>query len=194
MLDLILVDRSVERCAIDCWVVSDGEWVLTSDHLPIVATIGPREATSAEWVLQGEVPHRKDMIALRKATSEDISMYQYHIELALDQALSDEDSPNSLSDRITNVLHSAAQSSLLHNKYNKYLTPYWTADVKQAHKVCGQKRRIWIAEGRPRGRTSVSYTNYKEAKSRFRKLQREESNTYMDNVYSDLDEAAGLDY
>ena len=57
MLDHILVDRSVERCAIDCRVVSDGEWVLTSDHLPIVATIGLREANSAEWVLQDEVPH-----------------------------------------------------------------------------------------------------------------------------------------
>ena len=59
----ILVDRSVERCAIDCRVVSDGERVLTSDHLPKVATIGLREATAAEWVLQDEVPHRNDIIA-----------------------------------------------------------------------------------------------------------------------------------
>ena len=38
------------------------------------------------------------------------------------------------------------------------------------------------------------YHTYKEAKSRFRKLQRAESNAYMDKVYSDLDEAAVLDY
>ena len=103
MLDHILVDRSVERCAINCRVVSDGELVLTSDHLPIVATIGLREATSTEWDLQNEVSHRNDMIAWRKVTSDDISLYHNHIEIALDHALSNDDSPNGMSDRITNV-------------------------------------------------------------------------------------------
>jgi len=52
----------------------------------------------------------------------------------------------------------------------------------------------WIAEGRPRGLDHSSYTHYKKAKADFRNIQGTESKNYIDKVYSDLDNAAGLDY
>ena len=51
-----------------------------------------------------------------------------------------------------------------------------------------------INENRPRGRQNQSYLNYKNAKSNFRRLQRQESEKYYDKIYSDLDEDAGLDF
>ena len=194
MIDHILVDRSLENSSIDCRVVKDGEWVLTSDHFPIVATIGLRKVTPTETGLGTENLQRNDMVAWRKITNEDISRYQSHIETALGLSPYGDVSPNMLSDRITNISHMAAENSLPHNRFNKYLKPYRTADVKEAHRIARYNRRLWIAEGRPRGSNFVSYTNNKVAKARFRKLQRTESDAYMEKVFNDLDKAAGLDY
>ena len=159
MIDHILVDRSLENISIDCRVVNDGEWVLTSDHFPIAATIGLREVTPTETGLGTESLQRNDMVAWRKITNDDISRHQSHIETALEHSPHGNVSPNVLSDRITNILHTAAENSLPHNRLNKHLKPYWTADVKEAHKIARYNRRLWIAEGRPRGPNFVSYTN-----------------------------------
>ena len=80
------------------------------------------------------------------------------------------------------------------SKFNQFTKPYWTKEVKEAHTQSRNLRRIWITENRPRGKQNQSYLNYKNAKSSFRKLQRHESEKYYDKIYSDLDEAAGLDF
>ena len=78
--------------------------------------------------------------------------------------------------------------------FNKYSKPYWTRDVKLAHDLSRSCRRDWLAAGKPRGAQHQSYANYKRAKCAFRKIQRQESNKYLDKVFLDLDEAAELDY
>ncbi len=101
---------------------------------------------------------------------------------------------DSLSDGIRHAIHHAANTVLPKSTFNKHTKPYWTSEVKNAHSKSRQMRATWIANGRPRCRANIYFRNYKEAKSQFRKIQRIESEKYMDNVYNDLDEAAELDY
>ena len=194
MIDHILVDRSLENNVTDFHVIDGNEFVLTSDHLPLIATFNLREATSTNVNFCSENSQRNDMIAWRKITSDAITQYQSHIETACRDLPSDGLCADELANRITHVLHTAAKKSLPHNKYNKHLKPYWTDNVKEAHRIARFKRRLRITEGRPRGSNHTSYTEYKLAKARFQKLQRIESNAYMERVHNDLDEAAGLDY
>ena len=100
---------------------------------------------------------------------------------------------NGLADRITECIHEAAYDALPLKRFNKYSKPYWTRDVKFAHDISRSCRRDWLAAGKPRGGQHQSYANYKSAKNAFRKIQRLESNKYIDKVFSDLDEAAELD-
>ena len=54
--------------------------------------------------------------------------------------------------------------------------------------------RLWLADGRLRGRNHKTFSDYKDVKTRFRHIQRNESETYSNKVFEDLDMAAGLDY
>ncbi len=119
-------------------------------------------------------------------------MYRTLLDEALGTVQPDGDyTVDSLSDRITHAIHYAANVSLPKSKFNKYSKPYWTRDVKAAHCKSRQMRTIWISNGRPRGREHPSFRSYKQAKAQFRKVQRMESDKYMNKVYTYLDE---LDY
>ena len=101
---------------------------------------------------------------------------------------------NCLADSITECLQDAAHDVLPSKPFNKYSKLYWTRDVKLAHDLSRSCRKDWFAAGNPRGAQHQSYANYKRAKCAFRKIQRQESNKYLDKVFADIDEAAELDY
>ncbi|KAJ8307579.1 hypothetical protein KUTeg_014868 [Tegillarca granosa] len=54
-------------------------------------------------------------------------------------------------------------------------------------------RRIWVCEGRPRGRQHQSYSNYKDAKRQFRNTLQNACDSYLQRTYQDIDDAAGCD-
>ena len=133
-----------------------------------------------------------------KATTKTIEKYSEALSSRMEQSglYIPPLSVNKLADSITECLHGAATAAL-HvplKPFNKYAKPYWTREVKSAHEVSRSRRKDWLAEGKPRGSQHQSYTNYKNAKASFRRIQRHESEKYFDKVFSDLDEAAGLDY
>ena len=45
----------------------------------------------------------------------------------------------------------------------KYLMPHWDQSLKDLHKAMGEKRKMWIADGRPRGNSFSSYGQCKDA-------------------------------
>ena len=83
---------------------------------------------------------------------------------------------------------------LAQGKFNKHATPYWSPTLKAAHTHAHHLRRTWSSEDRARGRHHPSYLLYKEAKTQFRRQQRQHIVTNQNKVFGDLNKAADVDY
>ncbi|MES9879357.1 MAG: reverse transcriptase family protein [Sedimenticola sp.] len=188
MIDHLLVDNTtrVEKFTI----LDDSDMVLTSDHLPFIFTISGFDSIPN---VVGDTSNRK-CIAWNKMTLANLHAYQYHISAYLSNVKCRDLSVNELANIIGSAMTDAAKSTMPNSKFNKFAKPYWTSAVKEAHTRSRLLRKIWIDNGRPRGRQYESYSNYKDQKSVFRNLQRLESERYQQKVHSDLDEAADIDY
>ena len=99
-----------------------------------------------------------------------------------------------ISEKIVQALHAAAEKALPKSVFNQHVKPYWSKQLKDAHDLARYHRRIWVAYGKPRGVAYLSYVNYKSSKTQFRRFQRNASDTYLNKIYDELDEAAELDY
>ena len=98
----------------------------------------------------------------------------------------------SLYDSLVTAIRIAAEVTLPKGQYNKHAKPYWTDEVKEAHRQQRQKRVEWVKQGRPRNNENVYYRSYKDAK-RFRKIQWNAINTIELKYNSELDETAECD-
>jgi exonuclease III len=94
---------------------------------------------------------------------------------------------------LVNLLLCAADKTLPKFKFNKHSKPYWTTEVKFAHSEQRRLRRIWISEGKPRGKCSVSFTNYKNAKRKFKQDQVKAISDVDRQFYENLEEHAECD-
>ncbi|MCG8048280.1 MAG: reverse transcriptase family protein, partial [Candidatus Thiodiazotropha endolucinida] len=65
--------------------------------------------------------------------------------------------------------------------------------MKDLHAGMRQARRLWIAEGRPRGSTFVTYRNYKRSKAIFRSYHRKCAQNYLYELNNEIDKAAEID-
>ncbi|CAC5398172.1 unnamed protein product [Mytilus coruscus] len=91
------------------------------------------------------------------------------------------------------VLDYLLVSEELSGSFNPTTKPYWSDEVKQAHKAKRLARRKWINQGRPRGVNFPSYVEYKSAKNEFRNRQRFAYSAYMINTNREIDETAECD-
>ena len=85
-----------------------------------------------------------------------------------------------------------SESVLPKTCFRRYLKPYWNANLKQLHAVMREKRRHWIADGRPRGQQFQSYIMYKSAKRMFRAQHRLCAEQYLNEVNAEIDQAAEM--
>ena len=83
---------------------------------------------------------------------------------------------------------------LSQGKFKKHEKPYWSSTLKADHTHARHLRRTWISEDRPRGRHHPSYLLYKEAKTQFRRQQRQHIVTNQTKVFDDPNKAADVDY
>ena len=72
--------------------------------------------------------------------------------------------------------------------------PYWSPALKAAHTHARHLRRTWISEDRPQGHHHPSYLLYKEAKTQFRRQQRQHIVTNQNKVFDDLNKTADVNY
>ena len=94
---------------------------------------------------------------------------------------------------IVHILHTCAAETIPMSRFNPFTRRNWTKNVKALHDVERAKRRIWMAEDRPRGMHHPSYREYKRAKRQFRNALDSEHDKYMRETYRDNDEAAECD-
>ncbi|CAC5424032.1 unnamed protein product [Mytilus coruscus] len=95
--------------------------------------------------------------------------------------------------KLTNKLKEYANITIPSGSFNPKTKPYWSDEVKQAHKAERLARRIWIHQGRSGLVNIPSYVEYKSAKNKFRNRQRFAYNAYMDNTYRVIDEVDECD-
>ena len=108
-------------------------------------------------------------------------------------ALKDVDDVDVLEESLTNAIHKSAESTLTKIAFNSNAKPYWRTQVKEAHPQAQYLMRLWLADRRPRGRNHKTFSDYKDAKTRFRRIQRNESEKYSNKVCEGLNMTAGLD-
>ena len=94
---------------------------------------------------------------------------------------------------LVHTLHTCAAETIPMSSFNPFTRPDWTKNVKALHDIERAKRRLWMADGRPRGMHHPSYREYKRAKRHFRNVLDSEHDKYMRETYRDIDEAAECD-
>ena len=186
MIDHIFIETSMVNKLCNSFVFND-EDIFTSDHLPIFLQFSINECT---FNLAS-----KTSIAWNKCTCDHISAYQNQLSDILNASIIDtkSDDVDEINEIITKGIHKAAKIFPKSN-FNKHTKPYWSAEIKNKHYQSRCLRRKWISEGRPRGRMSQSYNEYKIAKNDFRRLQRYEANEYVNKKNEELEHAAEVDY
>jgi len=90
-------------------------------------------------------------------------------------------------------MYLAAEKSLPKRQFRHYLKPYWNEAVKTAHKFVLYERKMWIENGRLRGRQFQTYCDYTDAKTNFRKIHEQAYTQYMELANKELDKAAEID-
>ena len=87
----------------------------------------------------------------------------------------------------------ASDLTLPKTKFRPYLKPYWDRALKDLHAAMREKRRVWVREGRPRGRNYVSYNEYKSSKRLFRAHHRACAERFLLELNAEIDQAAEVD-
>ncbi len=179
-LDYVLIDEMLNTCVKSCTVVEEGTLANTSDHLPIIMSIDIPVAPTTTRARDHHWP------SWHKATEADINSYRTLTEnnISLNNlSVSSDSDIDAMAQTLTELLITTAQSCIPHKSFNQLTKPYWNNDVKIAHRTERLARQFWISEGRPRGHTFPSYTNYKYAKNKFRACQRNACETYMHKTF-----------
>lgn len=191
LIDHILVQDTSLSTVSFCEIVDDGV-LNVSRHRPIICEISiPTTVFSTEKL--SEVSH----IKWKRITTDELQMYSSF----LDETLNNVDysdvpyAPDRIQKRYDNIVYNIITSSeiLPKSKFRRFLKPYWDQGLKDLHATMRQTRRLWIAEGRPRGKNYVSYRKYKRAKSLFRSQHRKCAENYLSSLNAEIDEIAEID-
>lgn len=193
MIDYILFNESLLRQLRSYEILPEGKISTTSDHLPIIAEFYLSE--NPHEILRPTVR----LPAWHKANETELRNYQLHLEDPIERLIreindeSDTKNVNDLYESFKNVLNECANKTIPKTGFNPYTKPYWSDNVREAHKKERYYRTIWISENRPRGMTFDSYRNYKRAKYEFRRVQHAAFETYIKKTYDDLNNASECD-
>jgi len=183
-LDYFLVDYTFSKYIQYFHIVPEWE-ILSSDHLPLLVTC------KLEYLCHNVVRQNKQIIAWDKWTQHVLNV---NCNKVRDNIQSDhtKQCPDSLNGALMSALPTAADV-LPKRKVNQHTKPYWCNELKMAHAEARRTRRVWVSSGRPRGHLHNSYTNYKTAKTFFRKLQRQMIQTFENAQFDKLHQAADTD-
>ena len=192
-LDYVILPTELAHLVESCMIFDD-DVCTVSDHLPIYTRLKIPVVRYHE--------QHKTHIAWNKCTTESLNNYKLTLENKLTQidlqtAKHDIRTKTQIDDFanfIINAMHNAASKTLTISKFNKHTKPYWTEEVKQAHKFQREKRIEWIRDGRPRGNEHNTYKVYKEAKKNFQICQTAAIINVDNKFFTELDTAADCDF
>ena len=188
VLDYNMIDKNRTDLILKSNVIND-DICHVSDHLPILTVM---KCELVEYNL-----NNSRHVAWNKCSNEQLLQYKHTLEQELEHVKLPEHccaaDVDIYYEYIVNAIHKAADATLPHSKFNKHAKPYWTPEVSAAHREQRNKRREWIEQGNPRHQSNAFFAAYKEAKSRFRKLQKAAIANVELKYYIDLDASATCD-
>ena len=74
-----------------------------------------------------------------------------------------------------------------------HLKPYWTSELSELHNGTMRARRVWCEAGRPRGKESGAFLQYKKLKTVFRRRHRQCVQQYLSSLDRKLEIEATTD-
>ena len=187
MIDHIIIPlESVDNVKSCC--ILDDDCLNVSSHRPIIASM----------LLYVHVIHHNHSpfkpYKWDAASNVELLNYQFDIDTMLcDQLLPINPVSTEIDTLYTTIvqsLNNASESQLPKSKFKKYFKPYWNKELTELHAHMKLKREVWVAEGRPRGSSYQSYSQYKDAKRAFRAYHRRVANAYLNNINAEIDRAA----
>ena len=142
--------------------IQDDDVLNVSRHRPVICSLN---VPQSDLVYDDRPSH----IAWQKLDRSVLQLYESELNnLLLEQPLGLYENVYSCIDSrynaIVDCIKTVSDATLPRTKFRSYLKPYWNSSLKDLHAAMRDKRRKWIAEGRPRGSMFSSFINYKEAK------------------------------
>ena len=191
MLDYIFFDKSTIDYLEHYDVPIEGSISITSDHLPVIAKFNFHIKKHKLLFANGKSP------ALYKATPEALENFRtrvrQHFQELKCRELKTLDDIEFYAQNLVHALHTCAAETIPMSSFNPFTRPDWTKNVKDLHDIERAKRRLWMADGRPRGMHHPSYREYKRAKRHSPGCARFQHDKYMRETYRDIDQAAECD-
>lgn len=176
--------------------VIDDHALNVSDHLPIICKIETKNINIESPRLEKAIPNWKKARTLGQLTD-----YQQELDIMLDEienlCVNEKCTIEDISihyNKLKTCMCQAANNTVQQKKFCPFLKPYWKECVKEIHQEMRVKRRAWINEGRPRGPESMSFSNYKEAKRRFRKKLRNLAYQTEVDLWNEIEKSAEIDH
>lgn len=189
-LDYVLAPSHCIGIVTQCKVINSGNSAITSDHYPISCTL---KLPTDRYTPINKIP----LPAWHKCESGSLISYQLIIDqIICTQNINTPTTKNeiiALNDFLVNTMHHAATAAVPNASFNPHTKPYWSTDVKNAHNLAREKRKMWLIDNQPRGMQYTSYREYKTAKDLFRAALKQSCTNYEHIVFQDIDDAAGLD-
>ncbi|XP_033761517.1 uncharacterized protein LOC117343283 [Pecten maximus] len=193
-LDYILTDKTFAYNYVNyCEIFSTPESDISSDHLPIICTFNM--PIKRYW--SSRTPLSCDSRAWNKATINDLINYQLELTDTLngllDMSLDTQYDIDTYAEIMTLSAIISANNRILMKNHNLHLKPYWSPEVKSAHKNALRKRALCISEGRPRGMQHPSYKSYKDAKKVFKEVHEHAYDAFLLECQQELERTAEAD-
>ena len=190
MIDHILIEACRYSWVKGCKIIDEDD--NPSDHLPVmlelyiptVERITVNDAKTLKW---------------KRYTCEEIhGLYTSNLEKSLESISypiienASIEIVESYYDDLVHALKSCALQNIKQSTYVPHFKPYWNKTLKELHNNMIAKRKVWLAEQRPRDE-AYSHLEYKNAKRLFRKEMRNMQNNWYEKQYEEMENVAEID-
>ena len=194
-IDYICLDKELQKNPFHSEVVEIHPHS-TTYHLPVKVTIyfSRRQDTLNS---HSDTSEQRTRFAWKKCSNENIDLFQSLLNRELNLIKKDSDERVlTIEEYYQSILRSItiANQALPCISYKKHIKPYWNSKLNGLKKSVGMKYKLWIREGKPRGRDNKTFHEYKEAKRLFRKEQRCCIKEYESKEYDEIVKEHELDY
>ncbi len=196
LIDHIVMTNDRADTATKCEIMDDSV-LNVSRHRPIVCTFKIPACDSSDHIPRVDVIPR---INWKKAQKEHIDYYQRGLSNRLPSLISELNLQphttadlDTMYDKVVDSSVSVVTRLCQNTKFRSFFKPYWNSELTYLHRNMKVKRREWMACGRPRGGEHLSYSEYKDAKRKFRYCHRLCTEAYCDRLDAEIDKTAEMD-
>ncbi|XP_053395834.1 uncharacterized protein LOC128555985 [Mercenaria mercenaria] len=193
LIDHICVPVEKIDCVNLCTILDDN-CLNVSRHRPVICSLSLPLVIDMKDDIKS-----KTRINWKKVTDDEISCYVETLnnteELlqARYQKIESNDDIDRQYELIVSAITSTSSKSIRKRKFKSFLKPYWNENLSALHNTIKQSREKWLNAGRPKT-GNVLFSEYKQAKKKFRKVHRLNVQKFLEMQNDELDKSAEIDH